>query len=113
MYVVISGYTEPNESQAFKEWLLSDEVEDLTAQIEEETGVRYVETYFTILGFGEYTFETWWELPTWAGLDEMRESEAAIEFTSKMLTFTDQSRSGTARALRTPADVQVTEPNGD
>lgn len=110
MYFVTSGYTEANENRAFKEWLQSDEVENLTARIEEETGVRYVNTYFTILGFGEYTFETWWELPDWAALDELRDSEAGTELMGKMLTFVDQSRSGTARALRTPDDVQVTEP---
>lgn len=111
MYYVTSGYSKPDQTQAFKEWIQSAEHEDLAAAVEAETGVRYVETYFPILGFGEYTYEIWWELPDWGALDDLRRSEAGTEMIQQMLTFVDQSRSGTARALRTAADVKVTEPD--
>lgn len=110
MYIVISGYVKPDQMGSFKEWVQSGEAEDLQAQIQEEAGARYVETYFPILGFGEYTYETWWEVPDWATLDEMRESGAVQEYMRTVLTFVDQSRSGSTRALRTAADVKVTEP---
>lgn len=110
MYLVTSGYVEPDQMESFTEWVRSGEAEDLQARIEAETGVRYVETYFPILGFGEFTYETWWELPDWATLDEMRDSDAGSEYTRTVLTFVDQSRPTRSRALRTAADVKVTEP---
>lgn len=113
MYLVASAHTKPGKNQEFKEWLQSDEVEELVSRIEEESGVRYIQTYFSILGFGEYTYETWWELDDWSDVDRLRDSEASTEFAEKALTFIDQSRSSSTRVLRTPGDVQVTEPADD
>lgn len=110
MYFVTSGHLEPTEMESFTEWVQSGAAEDLRAQIEEEANVRYVDTYFSILGFGEYAYETWWELPDWAALDAMRESDAATEHAREALRFVDQTRSTESRVLRTPDDVKVTQP---
>ena len=111
MYIVFSAHTKPGKNQEFKEWLQTDEVEELISRIEDESGIRYIQTYFSILGFGEYTYETWYELDEWSDLDRLRDSEASTEFAEKALTFIDQSRSSSTRVLRTSSDVQITEPD--
>lgn len=110
MYFVTAGFTEPTKTQALIEFLQSARREELTDAMEEEAGVRYLETYFPILGFGEHTYEMWWEIPNWAALDDLRASEAGTAFTERLLEFVDQSKPATSRALRTAEDVQVTEP---
>jgi len=45
MFLVNSYYLKEDKHTEFQEWLLSDEFKKLMADMEEETGVRYVGTY--------------------------------------------------------------------
>jgi len=80
MYYVSSYHLKENKATEYQKWLLSEEAKQLMGEIQQETGMRYVDTYWSILGFGEYEVEDWWELPNWAALDRLRESDATKKF---------------------------------
>ncbi|TMI48932.1 hypothetical protein E6H17_02315 [Candidatus Bathyarchaeota archaeon] len=41
-------------------------------EIEKDTGVKYVNTFFTIFALGDSECETWWSMPDWASIGELR-----------------------------------------
>src|SRR5208337_191643 len=53
IYWVRSYYGKPGKVAEYVKWLNSDEAKLLASHIEKETGVKYVNTYTTILGFGD------------------------------------------------------------
>lgn len=97
-------------AQDYQEWLLSDEAAAPVARIEDEAGFEYLETYFTIYGFGQYACETWWEVDDWGSLGNMREAEAGGEWLRQNREYVDETRPFDSRALRTAADIMVFEP---
>jgi hypothetical protein len=112
MYWVSSFYLKEHKGAAYQKWLQSEEARQLHAAVEEETGMRFIDVYWSILGFGEYDCESWWEVPDWAALDAMRTSEAIdrlIERTVE-LDFSDDARGQQTRMMRTTADVLVPKP---
>lgn len=112
MYWVTSYQLKEHKEAAYQKWLLSDEPRQLYTEVEKETGMRFIEVYWSILGFGEYHCEEWWEVPNWAALDAMRTSEAVGQVWGRYaeLDFFDGTRGQQTRMLRTTADVQVFEP---
>jgi hypothetical protein len=74
-----------------------------------ETGIRLVDVYWSILGFGEYDFEEWWEVADWATLVKTRTSKALEALVARTweLDFIDYSRGQQTRMLRTTADVMA------
>ncbi len=112
MFWVNSYYLNPAKSSAYQQWLRSPEAKTLIADAERETGMKYVGTYWTILGFGDFDCEDWWELPNWAAVDRFRESKAMEKFFMRSweLDFADLSRSGRTRMLRTTEDVKTYSP---
>lgn len=111
MFLVNSYYLKEDKYTEFQEWLLSDEFKKLMAEMEEETGICYVGTYWPILGFGD-ALEDWVEVPNWAALDKHRESKAVQKLWSRQveLDLIDGSRPVQSRVLRTTEDVRVTGP---
>lgn len=107
MYIASSYYLEPDMAQDYKDWLQSEETADLFSRLEEETGFEYIETYFTIYGFGEYNCETWWRISDWSDVGNMRESDAGAEWLLQGQQFVDESRPFDSRALRSTSDVKV------
>lgn len=78
--------------------------------MEKETGFRYVDTYFAILGLGDYECEEWWATPDWAAADNLRASGAWEELTRKAQEFTDFARPLKTRVMRTASEVKIAEP---
>lgn len=107
MYVVSGYHLKQGKAQDYKQWLLSDETADLFFRIKEETGFEYIETYFTIYGFGEYTCETWWEVSDWGVLGNMRESDAGAEWLEQSQHYIDETRPFDSRALRSTSDIMT------
>lgn len=111
MYYVNSYYLKEDKAIEYQKWLLSDEAKQLFADVEAETGWHYVETYWPIMGFGEYDVEDWWELPDWAAFDKSRASKATERLMSRWneLDFGDPSRPASTRMLRSTSDVKIFE----
>lgn len=94
----------------YQKWLLSDEAKDLYKRLEKETGWKYKETYFPILGFGDDHVEDWIEVPNWAVLDNARTSKVMCELMEATWDFMDNSKPMTSAMYRTARDVQVFGP---
>ncbi len=110
MYYAISYHLKEGKPAEYQKWLLSEEAKQLFANMQEETGLRYLETYWSILGFGEYACEDWWEVPNWAALDKMRESQAVEKLVAHFQDFADGTRGHQTRMLRSTQDVRVPSP---
>jgi hypothetical protein len=112
MFWVTSYYLKVEKTSAYQQWLLSPEAKTLMADAERETGMKYVGTYWTVLGFGEFDCEDWWETPNWAAIDTLRESAAMEKLFLRTweLDFTDNSRSAQQRMLRTTEDIRTYNP---
>ena len=111
MYYVNSYNLKEDKAIEYQKWLLSDEAKGLFVDFEAETGWRYIETYWPIMGFGEYDVEDWWEIPDWAAFDKSRTSKAADRLMGRWneLDFLDSSRPSLARVLRSNSDVRIFE----
>lgn len=109
MFWVTSFFLKENKASDYQQWLLSAEARTLIANVEAEIGMKYVNTYWTVMGFGEFDCEEWWEIPNWAAIDKLRESKAADKFflRSWELGFADNSRSFQQRVLRTTRDIKT------
>ena len=81
IFWVWNYYGKPGKVMEYIKWLKSDEAKLLASQIQEETGVKYVNTYTTIHGFGDYDAEDWWAAPDWASFDKMRDCKALEQWT--------------------------------
>ena len=104
--MVTSYYLKENKGPEHRKWLQSDEYRQLVADAEKETGMRYVGTYWTVTGFGEFDCEDWWEVPSWSALDKQRESKACQEYWKRGLELDciDMSRPTPTRVVRTTED---------
>jgi hypothetical protein len=88
----------------------SKEAKDLIAQFEKETGFRYLNTYFPILGLGEYDAEDWFVAPDWASVDKIRNSKAYDKLMEKGWPYGDTTRTGKTRVMRSLRDVRIPVP---
>ena len=109
IYWVRSYYRKPGKVAEYVKWLNSDEAKLLASHIEKETGVKYVNTYTTILGFGDYDAEDWWVAPNWASLDKLRDCNALATWTLATWDMIDQTRPQKSRMMRTSSEVKVIE----
>lgn len=109
MYYVTSYNLKENKASEYQQWLQSDEAKELFTAVEQETGWRYIETYWAIMGFGDYDCEDWWEVPDWSNFDTIRGSEASDRLFARFneLNFSDSSGPSSTRMLRTNSDVRV------
>jgi hypothetical protein len=57
IYLVTSYYVRAEKVAEYQKWLSSSEAQRLNKQLEDETGIKYLNTYFSILGFGDYDRE--------------------------------------------------------
>lgn len=112
MYWVTRYYVKENKEAEYQRWLLSDEATQLNAEFEAQTGIRYLNTYWPILGFGDFTCEDWNEVPDWAALDKIRQADAWDKYFQRMfeLDFIDGNRPMETRMFRSTTDVRITEP---
>ncbi len=110
IYWVVNYDVKPDRHGDYQKWLNSNDARALFGQFEKETGAKYLNTYFPILGFGEYSCEDWFEVPNWAAVDKFRESKAFDEFVKKTWDLIDQTKAGKTRVMRTATDVRVYQP---
>jgi hypothetical protein len=114
MYYVSSYYLKENKGGDLQRWLMSEEAKTLFGEVEKETGMHYMGTFWPILGFGEFDCEDWWEVPDWAVLDKFRDSKAINHLFQKFfeLDVLDNTRTGKTRVMRSTGDVRIFEPEG-
>jgi hypothetical protein len=112
MYWVSSYFLKENKAPDLQRWLLSDEGKKMMADVENETGMHYMGSFWPILGFGEYDVEDWWELPNWATLDKIRNADSMVRLYQRFfeLDVLDLTRTGSNRMMRSTEDVLIFEP---
>ena len=113
MFWVNSFYLKSDKTSAYRQWLLSPEAKSLTADVEQELGITYEGTYWTVNGFGDFDCEEWWQIPDWATIDKARESKANQKRDMRIAEqyFMDETRAaGRPRVLRTTEDIKVWSP---
>jgi len=112
MYYVSSYYLKENKALEFQQWLLGEEASQIFADVEKETGMHYMDSFWPILGFGEYDVEDWWEVPNWATLDTIRDSKGMDKLFSRTveLGFYEPSRTQSTRMMRSTREVKIMEP---
>jgi len=112
MFWATSYYLKPDKASAYQQWLRSPEAKTLMADAEREIGMKFMGTYWTVLGFGDFDCEDWWEVPNWAAIDAIRESKAVEKLFMRTweLDFVDASRSSRQRMLRTTEDIKTFSP---
>jgi hypothetical protein len=54
IYWATSYFLRPEKAGEYKKWLNSKEAKSITKSIEKETGFKHLNTYFPILGLGDY-----------------------------------------------------------
>jgi hypothetical protein len=109
IYWVRSYYGKPGKVTEYLKWLNSDRAKLLASQIEKETGIKYLNTYTTILSFGDYDAEDWWVVPDWASLDKLRDCNALAEWILNTWDMIDQTRPQKSRMMRTVSEVKTIE----
>ncbi len=95
----------------YQKWCKSSGAKAIRDKFEKQTGIKYINTYWKVLGFGDYDCEDWFELPNWAAMDKIRDAMSIMEQlykeTWKMM---DMTREGKNRVVRTTEDVMVPNP---
>jgi len=110
MFFVTRYYIKWDKMAEYQKWLLSNEAKDLMKRFEKETGWKYINTYFPILGFGEDIIEDWFEVPNWAALDKSRTSKVWQEWSDKTWDFMDMTRAASSVVYRRASDVMIPTP---
>ncbi len=62
----------------------SEENRKLWEQIEQETGVKYLDTFFTLFAIGDRDCETWWIMPDWDSIGKLRACKSFQEWVVKV-----------------------------
>jgi len=108
IYCVSAYYINQNKVAEYQKWLKSDRAKKLYAELEKETGFKYLNTYFPILGFGEYDCEDWYVAPNWSSFDKMRTSKANNKIMEETWDFVDLNRpTMSSKVMRAAEDVMV------
>jgi hypothetical protein len=110
IYWVMSYYIVADKATKFQKWMKSDRAKELAAEFEKETGIKYIDTYFPILGFGKYDCEDWYLVPDFSAFDKIRASKAFNDMNIETWEFMDETKLMVSRLMRTAEDVLITEP---
>ena len=112
MYMVKSGKFKELMATPFRNWFLKEEnIQRLKNALPE--GMRYIDTYVTIMNTGEYDYEIWFELDKWEVIDELRNHDPWWEFYEqkmKEIGLFDRQRPDN-KFLRKISDVLISEPD--
>jgi hypothetical protein len=106
----MSYYIVQEKASEYQKWLKSDRAKELFAELEKETGIKYLNTYFTILGLGDYDCEDWGIAPDFSSLDKLRTSKANEKLMVETWNFGDMTRPSKSRIMRAAEDVLIFEP---
>jgi hypothetical protein len=110
IYWVMSYYIVQEKASEYRKWLKSDRAKELFAEFEKESGFKYLDTYFPILGFGDYDCEDWYVANDFSAFDKLRTSKAIKNLGIETWDFLDQTRPMKSRIMRAAKDVLITEP---
>jgi hypothetical protein len=110
IYWATSYFLRAEKAGDYKEWLNSKEAKSIAKAIEKETGFKYLNTYFPILGLGDFDAEDWSVAPDWASADKIRGSKGWARWAEKTWGMVDQSKNVKTRVMRTASDVKVFVP---
>jgi hypothetical protein len=110
LYWVMSYYIVQEKAAEFQSYMKSDKAKRYFAQFEKETGIKYLNTYMTALGFGKYDCEDWFVAPNWAALDKVEASQADNELTADASKFIDMGRPWRSRVLQRIEDAKLSAP---
>jgi hypothetical protein len=110
IYWVTTYYILPEKVSEYQKWLKSDRAKELGAEFEKETGFKYLNTYFPILGFGDYDCEDWFVANDFSAFDKIRTSKANEKLMAETWDFGDMTKPMKSRVMRTAEDVLVFEP---
>lgn len=107
----MTGYNiREGKAKALKTYLNSKSFKKLCTELEKETGMKYVQTYFTIIPSsreaGDYDGYDLWELPNHAALDRIRKSEAIQRMVEGSYEFIEPKPSKSV-ILRSASDVRI------
>lgn len=110
VYWVNEGFLKEGKVGEYRKWLSSAKTKALLAKATKETGVKFVGTFSTVLGFGDHGVEEWWELPNYAAFDKFRDSKTFEAIALEAFGLYDSSKMGKAKLLRSADDVKIMEP---
>jgi hypothetical protein len=110
IYWVVSYFLKPEKASEYQKWVTSDGAKGVMKRLEMETGFKYINTYFPILGVGDYDAEDWFEVPNWAAADKTWDSKAFGEWNTKTWDTWAQARGFKSRVMRAASDVKVMTP---
>lgn len=110
IYWVMSYYLNQEKATEFQNYVKSDRAKELIAEIEKETGIKYLDTYMPILGFGKYDCEDWFVASDWSAFDKLRSSQAFTKLNVETWDFIDQTRPMRSRVMRTIQETQIVKP---
>jgi len=110
IYWMLAYNIKEGRAQEYQEFLKSKAFRKVCAEIEKETGIRYVETYGTILpssaAQGDYDVYDFWEMPNHGSLDKIRKSPAMAKLVEISYKYSDP-RPVKSVLLRKSSDIKV------
>jgi hypothetical protein len=104
MQYIVRFYGLPGKANAMKAWLEENEA---TYAENAPEGWTYLGTWGTVRAFGEYDFETRWELEDYATLGEGWGNETFQRLQQEWLEFIDQARPMRADLMKSISDVSI------
>jgi hypothetical protein len=110
VYYVTPYFMKEDKAAAYRDWLNSKKGKKMIKACEKETGVKYIGTFFPVMGFGEYDAEDWLEMKEYGDLDKIRESKAYEALMGETFQFLDMTRTVPSRMYRSATDVRIYEP---
>ena len=107
----MSGYNiKEGRAQEFQTFLKSKAFRKACADVEKETGMKYIETYGTIIPSsaeqGDYDAYDFWELPNHATLDKFRKAPSVAKLAEISYKYT-VPRPVKSVLLRKSSDVKI------
>ncbi len=110
VYYVTPYFLKADKAGPYRKLIESSKFKKLLKDLEKETGIKYIGTFFPVFGFGEYDAEDWWEMKDYGGFDRFRASKVSESLFGETMPFVDTTRGVPARLYRSASDVKIYEP---
>ncbi len=83
MFIAAKYYVKMEKMADYRKWLLSDDAKSLIRRVEKDLGIKHIDTYFPVMGFGDDAVIDWYEAPNWAAFDKTTTSKTMQEYSDK------------------------------